>query len=206
MGCRACPQWCLVTTVTSLSWGLSGCIGCSCSSQNAQQGVPCISAAQRVRGAAIAAVSAGCFVPTYWIILDQWVLPFLHRFQPYPFKLLGLVTPGTWLIWAGQAGRQEITGIFSSSEGFSFWARPLHKPEAFQGLTWTLARLPGDTLDCKALWGDDPFTRGLLCAIPGCGVLSDAVNSSNEPLKTEVRLFHNLQSLETLQEREAGLL
>ena len=44
---------------------------------------------------AIAAASAGCFVPTYWIILDQWVLPFLHRFQPYPFKLLGLVTPGT---------------------------------------------------------------------------------------------------------------
>lgn len=77
---------------------------------------------------------------------------------------------------------------------------------AFQGLTWTLARLPRDMLDCKALWGDDPFTRGLLYAIPGCGVLSDAVNSTNESLKTEVRLFHNLQSLETLQEREAGLL
>lgn len=73
---------------------------------------------------------------------------------------------------------------------------------AFQGLTWTLARLPGDALDCKALWGDDPCTR----AIPGCGVLSDADDSTNESLKTDVSLFHNLQSLETLQEREPGLL
>lgn len=109
----------------------------------------------------------------------------------------------TYVSRAGrQAGRKSQE--FSHPQRVSVaGTSPLHKPVAFQGLTWTLARLPGDTLDCKALWGDDPFTRGLLCAIPGCGVLSDAVNSTNESLKTEVRLFHNLQSLET---REAGLL
>lgn len=108
MGCRACQQWCLVTTVTSLAWGLSGCIGCSCSSHNAQQGVPCISAAQRVRGAAIAAASTGCFVPTYWILLDRWVLPFHSIPSQVPALSLQTTWPGdSWnMTYLSRAGRQ----------------------------------------------------------------------------------------------------
>lgn len=53
--------------------------------------------------------------------------------------------------------------------------------------------------------GVDLFARG--CSMPfqaadrECGG-----DSTNKSLKTEVRLFHNLQRLETVQGREAGLL
>lgn len=51
-----------------------------------------------------------------------------------------------------------------------------------------------------------PFCQGLLCAIPGCAVVSGMDDSANKSLKTEVRLFDNHQRWETFQKGEAGLL
>lgn len=150
---------------------------------NAQQGVPCISALL------IATASTGSFVP----ILDS--LGPVRKPIPSGSSLI----PPNYLAWwlleydlceQGRAGREEITGIFSSSEGFQVaGTSPLHKPVAFQGSHghWLDSPRGHSWLQGFSL-GWWPFTRGLLCAIPGCGERVMAV-THHPILKTEVSCF-----------------
>lgn len=124
----------------------------------------------------IATASTGSFAP-YWILLDQCVS--FHSFTGSSLIPLQTTWPGdSWnMTYVSRAGRQG-----GKSQEFSHPQRvsvagtsPLHKPVAFQGLTWTLASTPrGHSLTARP-FGVMTLTRGLLCAIPGCGVLSDAV-------------------------------